>query len=157
MGTIATTYTDKFIEGLFSAEHSIKAAGGHTLKLGLFKTLGNLAGNYGKDTEQYSDITGNSDENDGSGYTAEGETFPAADMTHDSNHKIFGQHSGTITYSSVSLSTDGCFLLNASHASKIVVATFAFSNTLSAINGDIILTLPAAAWNTALLRLGNAS
>lgn len=74
---ITTAMCTSFKKELLEGVHNFKNSGGDTFKMALIKD--GMSGTYGAATTDYSDITGNSDEVSGTGYTAEGNTLTRVD------------------------------------------------------------------------------
>jgi hypothetical protein len=111
-------------------------------------------GTYGAATVNYSDITGNSDENTGTNYSAGGFDFTAA-------NNITPQTSGTTAYwqwnvnpswTTATITTPGCIIYNASKSNKAVYVG-SFGGDQSVIVGTLTLVQPSNTNTTALLRI----
>lgn len=119
------------------------------LKIALIKT--SMAGTYGAATTNYSDVTGNTDEASGTGYTVGGATLAGASITLDGSTAIvdFTDPEWTITGA---FSARGAILYNSSKSDK-AIAVYDFGADISVTNGTFIVRLPAAAAATAVIRL----
>ena len=62
---ITTTFKKELLEG----DHDFNN-GADTFKIALFKANSSISGTYGAATTNYSDVTGNSDETTGTGYSS---------------------------------------------------------------------------------------
>jgi len=139
--------------------HVFAAAGGHTFKMALLRAGASIVGTYGAGSTNYSNVTGNADEaTDSSGnaqYTAGGFTMtPNADPGLDT-----GNHVAYISWSTnpswgpaASIIASGALLYNTSSSNK-AAAVWSFAGDKTCTLGTFTITLPAAAYNTALLRL----
>lgn len=153
MGSIVSCNPDLFRESLMKAEHNL-GVGGHTFKVGLFKSLASLTGNYNKNTEKYSDITGNSDENAGVGYTAGGIALTNVDPVHDStNHVAYNDFSNEPTWAASTISARGSFIYNDSHVDKEIFLLHDFGSDKNTSAGAFKIVFPPAAHNTAIFQL----
>ena len=72
--TVTTAMPTSFKVELFKGLHDLQN-GADTLKIALLKATASGSGTYGAASTNYSDITGNSDETSGTGYSAGGNTL----------------------------------------------------------------------------------
>ncbi len=159
MPGITTAVCDSFRKELFQGVHAFAAAGGHTFKMCLLRAGASLVGTYGAGTTNYSNITGNADEATDTGgsaqYTAGGFTMtPNADPGLDTgNHVAWVSWATNPSWgSAASIVASGALLYNTSQSNKGVGA-WSFGGDKACTLGTFTLTLPAAAYNSALLRL----
>ena len=82
---------------------------GDTFKIALFKV--GVAGTYGAATNGYADMTGNSDETSGAGYTAGGAALTNVDPVA-SSPSAYTTFSPSPTWTSATFSTIGCMIYN---------------------------------------------
>ena len=151
MGSITTAATLKWKRGLLTSSHN-HDVGGDLFKLGLFKITSELAGNYDKFTEKYQDITDNFDENDGTGYTAGGIALTnVAPMVFPDG--VVSSWSNNLIWADSTISSDGAFIYNDSHADDEIVLISHFPFTLSSLNGVFELQFPPFTAPLAILRL----
>lgn len=151
---ITTCMTDQFRQELFEAVHNFKLTGGHDFRFGLFNST--VTETYDKNTATYTDITGGTnDELSASGYTAKGELITRVDPTHtgSTTNVAYIPWTGSITWSTVSFSSNGAFCINDSHASDSVVSLHDFGETKTSSSADFIITMPTADATNAILRL----
>tara|TARA_Y100000114_G_scaffold151762_1_gene169024 strand:+ start:276 stop:695 length:420 start_codon:yes stop_codon:yes gene_type:complete len=120
----------------------------NTLKLALIKA--SPSGTYGVATTNYSDVTGNSDEASGTGYTTGGATLSGATIGTDGTtaHVDFTD----VTFSNASVSADGCIIYNSSQSNK-AIAVFDFGSTQTSTSGDFVITFPTADASNAIVRI----
>tara|TARA_E500000318_G_scaffold109220_1_gene121706 strand:- start:1922 stop:2365 length:444 start_codon:yes stop_codon:yes gene_type:complete len=121
-----------------------------TIKLALIKET--PTGTYNADTENYSDVTGNSDEASGTGYSAGGQTVDNISITVDDTNDVAFVDINDEVFSDVTTSVDGCIIYNSSQGNK-AIAVIDFGGTVSATAGDLTIEFPAAAHNTAIIRI----
>ena len=108
------------------------------------------SGTYGAASTNYSNITGNSDEASGSGYSAGGNTLTNVTPVADSTTAVC-DFSDT-TWSSASFTTCGAMIYNTSNSnSACAVLSFGGDQTVS--SGDFQIQFPAAAAATAIIRI----
>jgi hypothetical protein len=119
-----------------------------TLKLALIKA--SPTGTYGAATTNYSDVTGNSDEASGTGYTAGGGTLdsPVITLSGTTAFVDFADEA----FNNVTVSADGCIIYNSSQSNK-AIAVFDFGGTVSATSGTLTVQFPTADATNAVIRL----
>ena len=147
--TITTALCTSFKQELLEAIHDFNAAGGSTFKVALIKAT--PTGSYGAATTSYTDVTGNSDEVTGTGYTAGGETLTNIDPT----------TSGTTAYidfpdvswTGATFSADGCIVYNDSATGDPAVFVYDFGGTQVVASGTFTVEFPAAGATTAIVRI----
>ena len=142
---ITTAMCNSFKQELLGGVHDLDT---NTLKIALIKA--SPTGTYGAATTNYSDVTGNSDEATGTNYTTGGKTLAGATISLDGSTAII-DFTDT-TWSSATLSADGCIIYNTSQANK-AIATIDFGGTKTSTNGDFVVQFPAAAASTAIIRI----
>tara|TARA_Y100000401_G_C8186795_1_gene156754 strand:+ start:28 stop:483 length:456 start_codon:yes stop_codon:yes gene_type:complete len=147
--TIATAMPTSFKVELLKGLHDLQN-GADTLKIALLKSQAAGSGTYGAASTNYTNITGNSDEASGSGYSAGGNTLTNVTPVADSTTAIC-DFSDT-TWSSASFTTCGAMIYNTSNSnSACAVLSFGGDQTVS--SGDFQIQFPAAAAATAIIRI----
>ena len=147
--TIATAMPTSFKVELLKGLHDLQN-GADTLKIALLKSQAAGSGTYGAASTNYTNITGNSDEASGSGYSAGGNTLTNVTPVADSTTAIC-DFSDT-TWSSASFTTCGAMIYNTSNSnSACTVLSFGGDQTVS--SGDFQIQFPAAAAATAIIRI----
>jgi len=142
---ITTAMCNSFKQELLGGVHDLDT---DTLKIALIKA--SPTGTYGAATTNYSDVTGNSDEATGTNYTTGGNTLAGATISLDGSTAIV-DFTDT-TWSSATVSADGCIIYNTSQSNK-AIATIDFGGTKTSTNGDFVVQFPAAAASTAIIRI----
>ena len=142
---ITTAMCNSFKQELLGGVHDLDT---NTLKIALIKA--SPTGTYGAATTNYSDVTGNSDEATGTNYTTGGNTLAGATISLDGSTAII-DFTDT-TWSSATVSADGCVIYNTSQANK-AIATIDFGGSKTSTNGDFVVQFPAAAASTAIIRI----
>ena len=142
---ITTAMCSSFKQQLLGGVHDLYT---DTLKLALIKA--SPTGTYGAATTNYSDVTGNSDEASGSGYSAGGGTLdsPAISLSGTTAFVDFADEA----FSNVTVSADGCIIYNSSQSNK-AIAVFDFGGTVSATSGTLTVQFPTADATNAVIRL----
>lgn len=145
---ITTAMCTSFKKEVLEALHDFNASGGNTFKLGLFKDT--VAGTYGAATTNYSNVTGNSDEASGTGYTAGGKTLTNVDPTTSSTtaYTDFDDQ----TWSSSTIDADGAFIYNSTNSNRMV-SVHDFGGTKSSSSGDFSVQFPTADASNAIIRI----
>lgn len=135
--------------------------GGDVFRIALFKA--SVTGTYGAATVNYTDMTGNSDETSGAGYTATGVALTNVSPT-SSSTTAYVDYSPDPSWTSASFSTDGALIYNTSvrlggtsgtntTGGGRAYGTFTFGGTQTVSSGTLTVLFPAAAAGTAIFRL----
>lgn len=113
-------------------------------------------GNYGAATTNYTNVTGNSDEVSGTGYTAGGQALAVNITPQTSGTTAFWSWSVNPSWTSASFSTGGCLFYNDSlRAGAIGRAVYvgSFGGTQTVTAGTFTLVLPTNNSSNAILRI----
>ena len=152
MGSVTTAFPTSFKAELPVATHNFTATTGNVFKMALIKAT--PTGVYGAASTNYSNITGNTDEVVGTGYTVGGFNFTAA-------QNITPANSGTVAiwswgvnpnWTTSTFTTDGCLIYNSSATNRAVYVG-SFGSTQSVTSGTFTVVLPVNAAGTAILQL----
>ncbi len=143
-----TAMCTSFKSELMQALHNFLLSGGNTFKIALIKS--GMAGTYGAATTNYSNVTGNTDEASGTGYTAGGATLTRVDPT----------TSGTTAYTdfadaswtTATISAAAALIYNTTNGSR-AVSVHDFGGTVSSTAGTFQITFPTPDASNAILRL----
>lgn len=144
-----TAMCTSFKVELMKAQHNFLLTGGNTFKMALIKS--GMAGTYGAASTNYSNITGNSDEASGPGYTAGGATLTRVDPT-SSGSTAYTTFSSPVTWSTATISAAAAMIYNATNSNSSV-SIHDFGGTVSSTAGTFTVTLPTADASNAILRL----
>lgn len=144
--SITTAMCNSFKQELLNGEHNLAS---HTIKLALIKA--SPSGTFDKSTTNFSEL--GSDEASGTNYTSGGNTLgsPTVSLSGDTAIVDFNDS----TFSSATISADGCLIYNSSASNK-AIAVIDFSGTKTATNGDFTVTMPGGSSpnaNTAIIRI----
>ena len=142
---ITTAMCNSFKQELLGGVHDLDT---DTLKIALIKA--SPTGAYGAATTNYSDVTGNSDEATGTGYSAGGQALDSASITL-SGTTAFVDFADEV-FSTLTISADGAIIYNSSQSNK-AVAVFDFGSTVTATNGDFTVVFPTADASNAVIRI----
>jgi hypothetical protein len=147
--TVTTAMPTSFKVELLKGLHDF-TNGADVFKIALLKSAAAGTGTYGAASTNYSDITGNTDEASGTGYTAGGNTLTNVTPTADSTTAI--TDFADTTWSSASFTTCGAMIYNTTNSnSACAVLSFGGDQTVS--SGDFAIQFPAAAAATAIIRI----
>lgn len=144
-----TAMCTSFKVEVLRAQHNFLLAGGNTFKMALIKS--GMAGTYGAASTNYSNITGNSDEASGTGYTAGGATLTRVDPT-SSGTTAYTTFSSPVTWSTATISAAACMIYNTTNSNSSV-SIHDFGGTVSSTAGTFTVTLPTADASNAILRI----
>lgn len=142
---ITTAMCNSFKQELLGGTHDLDT---NTIKLALIKD--SPTGTYNASTTNYSDVTGNSDETTGTGYTAGGQTLDGASISLSGSTAIVDFTDEV--FSDVTCSADGCIIYNSSQSNK-AIAVIDFGGTVSATAGDLTIEFPTADASNAVIRI----
>ena len=142
---ITTAMCNSFKQELLGGVHDLDT---NTLKIALIKN--SPSGTYNASTSNYSTVTGNSDEATGTNYTTGGNTLTGATIAL-SGSTATVDFSDT-TWSSATISADGCIIYNTSQSNK-AVAVIDFGGTKTSTNGDYVVQFPTADASNAIIRI----
>jgi len=134
---------------------------GDTFKIALFKN--SVTGTYGAATVNYTDMTGNSDEASGTGYSATGVALTNVSPT-TSGTTAYINFSPNPSWTSASFSTDGCMIYNTNarlggtsgtntQGAGRSIGVFSFGGTQTVSSGTLTVLFPSATSSTAIFRL----
>lgn len=142
---ITTAMCNSFKQELLGGVHDLDT---DVLKLALIKAT--PSGTYNASTTNYSDVTGNSDEASGTGYSAGGQTLDSAAISLSGSTAIvdFADE----VFSTVTLSADGCIIYNTSQSNK-AICVIDFGGTVSAVAGNLTIQFPVADASNAIVRI----
>ncbi len=152
MGGTTTAFPTSAKAELPQAIHNYTTTTGNVFKMALVKVT--PTGTYGAATTNYSNLTGNSDEVTGTGYSAGGFAWTAAQNTTPASSGTTGFWSWSVnpSWTTATFSTIGCLIYNSS-ASNQCVYVGDFGGTQSVSAGTFTVVLPANAAGTSILAL----
>lgn len=143
--SITTAMTTSFKQELLQGLHDLD---GHTLKLALIKS--GESGTYGAASTNYSDITGNSDEASGTGYSSGGATLGSVSIALDGTTATVDF--ADVSFTNATISAAGAMIYNTSASNK-AIAVITFSGTVASTAGTFTVTMPTADASNAIIRL----
>lgn len=144
-----TAMCTSFKSEVAQALHDFTASTGDAFKMALIKV--GPAGTYGAASTNYSDITGNSDEVSGTGYTAGGTALTNVTPS-TSGTTAFWSFSPNPSWTSASFSTTACMIYNTSSSNRSV-STHDFGGTQTVTAGTLTIVMPTNDATDAILRI----
>ncbi len=148
MPGIATAVLKSFKVEVLKALHNFLAAGGSAFKLALIKP--SPTGTYDKTSTNYSDITGNSDEVSGTGYSAGGVALSSVDPALSTDTAVCDF--ADVSWTSATFQARGCMIYNTSQGNK-GVSVHDFGGTQQVTAGTFSLIFPTPDASNAILRI----
>ena len=145
--TITTAMPNSFKLECLTTLHDFTTGAGDAFKVALIKAT--PTGNYDKTTVNYSDVTGNTDEAVGAGYTVGGAVLANQAVSLDGDAAIVDWDN--VIWTAATISADGCIIYNTS-ATNRAAGIYDFGGTKTASGGNFELVMPAPAAATAVLR-----
>ena len=139
---ITTAICSSFRRELLKAEHDFTPSTGHDMKLALFLNAATL----GASTTAYS----TSSEASGTGYTAGGKLLTLADPALDGVVAVVDFDD--LVWSNATITARGALIYNADNSNK-AVSVHSFGSDKVSTGGDFIVTVPAPAAATAIIRI----
>jgi hypothetical protein len=124
-----------------------------TFNIALIKI--SMAGTYGAATTNYTDVTGNSDEVTGTGYTAGGLAMTNVSPT-TSGTTAYVNFSPNPSWTTASFSTAGCIIYNNSRRGPVATRATSvhdFGGTQTVTSGTFTAVMPTANSGSAILRI----
>lgn len=113
-------------------------------------------GTYGASSTNYSNLTGNSDEVSGAGYTATGQVLANNISPTNTAGNAFWQWSVNPSWTAATISARACMIYNTTARTSVTgrsIAVFDFGGTQTVTAGTLTLLQPSNAASTSLLQL----
>ena len=150
MAGITQAMCTSFKTELLTGTHNFTNTTGNVFKIALFRATASIVGTYGASTTNYSDMTGNSDEASGSGYTAGGNTLTNVTPT-SSGTTAFTDFADT-TWSTATITASGALIYNSSASNKSV-CVLSFGGDKTSTAGNFTIVFPTADATNAIIRI----
>jgi hypothetical protein len=144
-----TAMTTSFKQEILEGVHNFLLSGGSTFKLALIKSA--PAGTYGAASTSYTNITGNTDEASGTGYTTGGATLTRIDPT-TSGTTAFTDFAD-VQLTTATITASACMIYNDTDVGDAAVSTHDFAGDKTASGGNFDITMPTADATNAILRI----
>lgn len=149
MAGTTTAMCTSFKAEVAQALHNFTITTGNTFNMALIKVT--PTGTYGAASTNYSNITGNSDEVTGAGYTAGGLAMANVTPT-TSGTTAFWSFSPNPSWTGASFATTAGMIYNTSSSNRSV-STHDFGGTQTVAGGTFTVVMPTANSSTAILRI----
>jgi hypothetical protein len=146
---ITTAMLTVFKVNLLKAVHNFLLSGGNTIRAALIKS--GMAGTYGAGSAAYGDITGNSDEVVGTGYTAKGPSLTRVDPT-SSGATAFTDFAD-VTLTTATITARGCMIYDDTPSGDPGISVHDFGADKTSSGGDFVLQFPVSDASNAILRI----
>lgn len=143
-----TAMCTSFKSELMQALHNFLLSGGNTFKLAMIKV--GMAGTYGAASTNYSNITGNSDEVTGTGYSAGGGTLTRVDPT--TSGTTAYTDFADLVFTTATLSATAAMIYNSTSGNR-AVSVHDFGGTKTSTAGDFTIQFPTPDATNAILRI----
>lgn len=152
MAGITTAMLATYKRDIMMAIHNHTITTGHVFKCALIKPT--PTGTYDQTSTQYSDITGNSDEITGTGYSSGGFAWTAAQNISPALTSNVATTSWSVnpSWTGATISARGCMIYNSSASNK-GTSVHDFGGTQSVTSGTLTLVLPTNDNTNAILRI----
>ena len=147
---ISQAMCTSFKSELMTATHDFTNGTGNTFKIALFRDTASIVGTYGAATTNYSQMTADSDEASGTGYTTGGNTLTNVTPT-STGTTAFTDFADT-TWSSATITASGALIYN-STASGASVAVLDFGADKTSTAGDFTIIFPTDDASNAIIRI----
>jgi hypothetical protein len=147
---ISQAMCTSFKSELMTATHDFTTTTGSVFKIALFRDTASIVGTYGAATTNYSEMTGDSDEATGTGYTTGGNTLTNVTPT-SSGTTAFTDFADT-TWSTATITASGALIYNSS-ASDASVAVLDFGADKTSTAGDFTIIFPTDDASNAIIRI----
>ena len=144
---ITTAMCSSFKQELLGGVHDLDT---DTIKIALIKD--SPSGTYGAATTNYSDVTGNSDEASGTGYSAGGQTLDTPAISIPSGSTTAIVDFADEVFSNLTITAAGALLYNSSASNK-AIAVFSFGSNVASTAGDFTVIFPTADASNAVIRI----
>src|SRR6185312_1142570 len=145
---ITTAICTSFKTGLLKKLYNLDS-GGDSFKFALIKHT--PTGSYGAAPTANANITGNSDEVTGTGYTAGGNATTNTGVSASGTTAI--DDFGNVSWTSASFSTDGAMMYDNTVAGKDSIALWDFGGIQTVTAQTFTLSMPASGAATSLIRI----
>lgn len=150
MPTIADAICVTFKDECLGGTHDLDTSG-DTIKIALIKSSTSLTtDSFGEDTTNYSDLTNNSNEASGTGYTAGGSTL-SGQVVSNSNGVAYVDFTDVSWTISGSITAGGALIYNSSQGNK-AIAVINFGGDQSALDQTLTVVFPDASAFKAIIR-----
>ncbi len=148
MSGITTAMCTSFKKEILQALHDFTASTGNAFKVALIKHT--PTGTYGAASTNYSNITGNSDEASGTGYSSGGATLTSVTPT-TSGTTAYGDFSD-VSWTTATIDADGMMIYNSTNSNK-AVGCCDFGGEQKSTAGTFTIVFPTPDASNAIIRI----
>lgn len=148
MAGLTTAMPTSFKSEILVATHDFTASTGGAMKIALVKHT--PTGTYGAASTNYSNITGNSDEVSGTGYTAGGAAL--TNVTPTTSGTTAYCDFNDVSWTTATIDADGGMIYNSSKSNK-AVAVLDFGGEQKSTAGTFTITFPTPDASNAIIRI----
>lgn len=149
MAGITTALSTSFKQQILQKGHDFTNSTGDTFKLALIKH--GPTGTYDATSTNYSNITGNTDEASGTGYSAGGMALTNVTPT-TSGTTAYTSFSTPVQWTTATIDADGMMIYNTSNSNKSV-GVWDFGGEQKSTAGTFTINMPTANSSTAIIRV----
>jgi hypothetical protein len=147
--SVTTAMPTSFKVEILKAVHNFTASTGNTFKLALLKATASGSGTFGAATTSYNDLS--TDEQNGTGYTAGGNTLTSVTPVADGTTAVCDFDN--TTWSSATFTTCGGLIYNDTASGDPACAVLSFGGDQTVNSGDFQIQFPSATASTAIIRI----
>ena len=147
--SVTTAMPTSFKVEILKAVHNFTASTGNTFKLALMKATAAGSGTFGAATTSYSDL--GSDEQNGTGYSAGGNTLTSVTPVADGTTAVCDFDN--TTWSGATFTTCGGLIYNDTASGDPACAVLSFGGDQTVNSGDFQIQFPSPAASTAIIRI----
>lgn len=147
---ISQAMCTSFKQELMVATHNFTLSTGNVFKIALFRATASIVGTYGAGTTNYSDMTGNSDQATGTGYTAGGNTLTNVTPV-TSGTTAYADFADT-SWTTATITASGAMIYNSSASNKSV-CVLSFGGDKTSTAGDFTIVFPTPDATNAIIRI----
>ena len=144
-----TAMATSFKQEILVKGHDFTLTTGDVFKIALIKSA--PAGTYGAASTSYTDITGNTDEAAGTGYSAGGATLTNVTPTTSGTTAL--TDFADVQWATATITASAAMIYNDTSTGDDAVSTHDFSGDKTASGGNFDITMPAADASNAIIRI----
>ena len=146
---VVTCMVNSFKGEILKEGHQLES---DTLKMALIKS--GESRTYDHVIENYSELIASTTDEvaNGNGYTTGGATLQNVAVSVDDTNDVAFVDFDDVTFTNATISASGAFIYNSTNGNK-AIAIISFGGTVASTAGTFTVQLPAAAHNTAIIRI----
>ena len=151
MSVGSTAMCTSFKSELMTATHNFTTTTGNTFKIALFRATASIVGTYGAATTNYSNMTSNSDEASGTGYSAGGNTLTVSVTPTNTGNVAYVSFANT-SWTNATITANGALIYNSSNSNKSV-CVLNFGGTKTVTSGTFTIQFPTAGTGSSIIQI----